>query len=108
MDLRNFPLLVQFYETARECDLEEYEARLDQDDVDGARKVLSQVLHSETQVTAGRDYLEEPPQRGDMVFVQTTGRYSRLLAISDDRKKAIVKDWLGAYVVNYQDLRRVQ
>lgn len=110
MNSQSFSLIARFYEIASESALDEYEAHLDGEDCLGALRVLDSVMSPELQIVASnsQDYLSEPPQRGDMVFIQNSGRFAKLLAISDDGEKALVKEQLGAYVVPFADLRRIR
>lgn len=110
MKLQSFSLIARFYQVASESALEEYEAHLDRDDRLGALRVLDSVLNPTLQVVAAKDqdYLSSPPERGDMVFIQSSGRFAKLLAVSDDGEKALVKEQMGAYVVPFSDLRRIR
>lgn len=106
----------RFYQIAPSELLDSFEDALDNDDV-----VLANVIREEflTQAdvppaaiekTANDDpaYLSEDPEIGDMVFITISNHHARLIAISDDRKLALVKEMYGAYVVHYDKLRRVR
>lgn len=114
---------VDFYETAPDSLLDEYEAALDDDDVDKAttlrRRFLS-AAHSPPQFPppqappltrrAARplSYTEYPPVPGDMVYTSVNGHYARLLSVSSDKELAVVKEWTGAYVVPYTSCKRTR
>lgn len=105
----------QFYQTAPSELLDRFEDALDNDD-----RVLASAIRDEfltqsdsppaTTKTAKDDpfYLSEEPEVGDMVFVSLSNRHARLLAISDDRKLALVKEQFGCYTVPFDKLRRVR
>lgn len=114
---------VDFYETAPESLLDDYEAALDDDNVAKAttlrRRFLSAIqgppqipphqsppLHR----TAAHplSYTEYPPVPGDMIYTSVRGRYGRLLSVSSDKELAVVKEWTGAYVVPYSSCKRTR
>ena len=106
---------VRFYQSASDELLDCFEDALDNDDPVLAEAIrdefLTQAATPETTKTGKIDehaYLSEDPQVGDLVFNNLTNRNCRLLAISDDRKIALVKEIWGAYVVAYDKLRRVR
>ena len=103
---------VVFYRDAPEHLIDKFESLLDEGDEPGAKTLIQQWFdsrHAQT-VTAGKKtkYTEEPPQIGDMVVVMTTGNYARLIATSDDKELALVKEQFGAYVVPYDKLIRAR
>ena len=102
----------RFYQTAPDELLDRFEDALDNDDTVLASAIRDEFLDQQDfpDRTAKKPptYLEENPKVGDMVFVNTCNRHARLLAISDDGKKALVKEQFGAYVVDYDKLRRVR
>lgn len=110
-----FALTARFYQTAPSELLDRFEDALDEDDDVLARAIRDEFLHQAdnppvTNKTAKDDphYLTEEPEVGDMVFVNTLNRHARLIAISDDKKLALVKEMYGAYTVPYEKLRRVR
>lgn len=102
----------RFYQAAPDELLDKFEDALDGDDIVLASAIRDEFLSLQEfpERTAKKPptYLEDDPQVGDMVFVNTCNRHARLLAISDDKKKALVKEQFGAYVVDYDKLRRVR
>jgi hypothetical protein len=105
----------RFYQTAPSSLLDRFEDALDADDTVLANAIRDAFLTEadspqETVKTAKDDpsYLSEDPEVGDMVFVSLSNRHARLIAVSDDRKLALVKEQFGAYTVPYETLRRVR
>lgn len=102
----------EFYRLASEDLLDKFEDALDHDDFELAAAIREEFFAQvDSQKSAGkydRAYLEEEPKVGDMVFVNTTNRHAKLIAISDDGKKALVKEMWGCYPVDYDTLRRVR
>jgi len=100
----------EFYRLASSDVLDKFEDALDHEDVTLANAIREEFFLA-SQKSAGkydRAYLEEEPKVGDMVFVNTSNRHARLIAISDDGKKALVKEMWGCYPVDYDTLRRVR
>lgn len=106
----------RFYQTAPSDFLDRFEDALDADDTVLANAIRDEFLAQadaplpETVKVAKDDpeYLREEPEVGDMVFVMTLNRHARLIAVSDDKKMALVKEQLGCYTVPYERLRRVR
>ena len=100
----------RFYQLAEDEVLDSFEDALDADDRVLAFAIRDEVLLRGEQRVAkmAPTYLSEEPEVGDMVFVHPTSRHARLIAISNDRKMAIVKEQYGSYTVQYKDLRRVR
>jgi hypothetical protein len=101
----------EFYRLASGDVLDKFEDALDHEDVELANAIREEFFSQASQKSAGkydRAYLEEEPKVGDMVFVNTINRHARLIAISDDGKKALVKEMWGCYPVDYDKLRRVR
>jgi hypothetical protein len=102
----------RFYQLASDKDIAKYETSLDRDDHVQARKIVENFFWSASpvDVTAKKqpDYLELPPEPGDVVLVLDTNHYARLLAISDDKEFALVKEEWGAYPTRYKNLRRTR
>lgn len=109
-----FAQIDRFYVVASEEEMDDYERKLDEETEESRaaalRVVDSVLLSSETQRVAAKEptYLELQPETGDMVFVIPTSRYVRLLAISDDRELALVKEQMGCYTIPFRDIRRVR
>jgi hypothetical protein len=105
----------RFYQIAPSELLDKFEDALDADDVVLASAIREEFLTQadspiEITKTAKNDpaFLSEDPEVGDMVFISLSNRHARLIAISDDRKIALVKEMFGAYTVPYDKLRRVR
>jgi hypothetical protein len=104
----------RFYQIAPSDILDRFEDALDNDDLVLASAIREEFLVQTdaplTTKTARDDpkYLSEDPEVGDMCFLSTCNRHVRLIAISDDKKKAVVKEQFGAYVADYDNLRRVR
>ena len=109
-------MTARFYQTAPSDFLDRFEDALDADDTVLANAIRDEFLAqadaplAETKTAKINDpnYLSEDPEVGDMVFVMTLNHHARLLAISDDKKLALVKEQFGAYTVPYERLRRVR
>ena len=106
---------VRFYQSASDELLDCFEDALDNDDPVLAEAIrdefLTQAATPETTKTGKIDehaYLSEDPQVGDMCFLNTCNRHVRLIAISDDRKLALVKEQFGVYTAPFDKLRRVR
>jgi hypothetical protein len=105
----------RFYQIAPSELLDRFEDALDNDDTVLASAIREEFLSqadSPTEITktAKEDpaYLSEDPEVGDMVFISLSNRHARLIAVSDDKKLALVKEQFGAYTVPYDKLRRVR
>lgn len=109
-----FAKISRFYDVASPEEMDAFERGLDEETEESRaaalRVVDSVLLSSETQRVAAKDptYLEQPPEVGDMVFLIPTSRYVRLLAVSDDRELALVKEQMGCYPIPFRDIRRVR
>lgn len=104
---------IVFYRHAPEDLVENFESLLDAGKERDAKKVIQGWFDSyyTKQVTAKKpptDYTKEPPQVGDMVIIIPTGRYARVMSISDDGALCVVKEQLGAYVVPYNKIIRIR
>ena len=105
---------VNFYRHASEQQIEAFEDALDIDDTKRAHEIIENFQASdklsfeiEGKIKAP-EYLESPPEVGDMVVQTSTGHMVRLIAISDDKELALVKEEWGAHPAQYADLRRVR
>lgn len=102
--------IAHFYQISDDEDIERFENALDVDDHKAAMRVVDTTLsqHERSALRVDPDYLSLPPQVGDMVYVQSIGRYAKLLSISDDLELAIVREEFGCYPVKYSDIKRVR
>lgn len=94
-----------FYGDASDAELEAFETALDRDDVGKAKEVLNSHQHRTAKEVG---YLDEPPGEGDLVYVDTTNRYARLIAISDDREHAAVSSQNGPVIIPYTNCHRIR
>lgn len=104
----------RFYQLASEDELEEYEAALENGDSRRAMEIVEKFFRSdypqsfEVEAKKAPGYLELPPEPGDMVVVLNTNHYARLVAVSDDREIALVKEEFGAYPTPFSNIRRTR
>lgn len=105
----------RFYQIASDDLLDSFEDALDADDRTLAFAIRDEVLQGylgepnmSRRALSNPTYLSEEPEVGDMVFVNPSSRHARLIAVSNDRKMALVKEQFGCYTVAYADLRRVR
>jgi hypothetical protein len=96
--------VIEFYAGADGDKLEEYESALDAGDIERAYQVVNDFSRQAME----KGYLDEPPQVGDLVYVIDTSRYGSLVTLSDDGKLAVLRTWIGPYVVPFDQLRRVR
>lgn len=105
----DFARTARFYTEAPDDVLDRFEEALDHDDPSTATAIRDEFLA--TLRTAARrepEYLEEPAQPGDMVFLLTNNSVARLLAVSPDNEWAIVKQEYGAFPILYEKVRRIR
>ncbi|SRR6266705_2788282 len=107
-----FAKTANFYRTASDQQIEEFETALDNDNTALATSLVENFQPIETTTVEAKikapDYLDLPPEVGDMVIQVSTGHMVRLIAISDDKELALVKEEWGAHPAQYADLRRVR
>lgn len=115
MDHEEVARTARLYQIAPDEILDRFEDAMDYEDVVLASAIrdefLSQSDAPQATIKLAKDdpaYLEEDPEPGDMCFLSTCNRHVRLLAVSEDRKKAVIKDQVGCGVVDYDALRRVR
>lgn len=96
----------QFYDSATDAELSDYESALDNGDVGHARQII--VEHASKKQAARQGFLDEPPKPGDLVYVQHTDRYGTLETVSEDGTLAVVNSWFGPYTVPYNKLHRIR
>lgn len=105
----------RFYQIASDEEIERFEEALDEGDY----KTALAVVHSfhdlgyptkpfDLEAKREPDFLELPPEVGDMVLIVNTNHYARLLAISDDRELVLVKEEWGAYPTKFENIRRIR
>jgi len=109
-----FAKTANFYRMASDQQIEEFETALDEDNTKRAHEIIENfrpgiatTIEIEAKVKAP-EYLDSPPEIGDMVIQTSTGHMVRLIAISDDKELALVKEEWGAHPAQYADLRRVR
>jgi hypothetical protein len=100
MDL---PEVAGFYQDATDDELEAFEAALDRDDVDGARQLLR--THK---ASRGDGFLDQPPEEGDLVYIEHTNQFARVVVIDVEHDQAVVDSRLGQYVIPYKSLHRIR
>jgi len=105
----------RFYQIASEEEIERFEEALDANDYKAALAIVESFHNQgyppkpfDLEAKRQPDYLELPPEVGDMVLIVNTNHYARLLAISDDRELVLVKEEWGAYPTKYENIRRIR
>ncbi len=107
-----FAKTANFYQMASDQQIEEFETALDNDNTALATSIVENFQPTAATTVEAKvktpDYLDSPPDIGDMVIVVNSGHMARLIAISDDKELALVKEEWGAFPTPYQNLKRVR